>query len=569
MPTPPDKKFPSLLDAKLKKLVHMRDGPTDAPPGEGYAPPSEDTVKFLRRLQYFLSLKIHRTPLSDEPRMGIPQVNDDGLVARLSVSPDFKQEMKDFFREHNQDPAQKHNPLVYHTLYKYASDYLEQHNEPELTLWKRAISLTEKKGGTPATPNERGAVTGRTPSEVVQQLDVDKPLVIYCGGVLDFSEKRGFMDRALERIERLLYAADLPAGDYNLFGVTYQNTSALKKTSVIHGYNADPKKFYSEHAQEFVSRLMMPLLVEEKGGQVERADLQTIKRRMSNITFFAYSYGSIFVHEVENALSAAMTAETATYKKNGTTQQVKMGFTRDEARDILSSLRAVSVGNTANLVDKDECGVIPSIATTAKDDMVSQARSDNEALLAHDPVKALRHARVGSNLLLEAESVGDTAPAMRFIDTAKGRSISQIIEEEVARVGPDAPIFVKEGGKSKSTLTATAFPIATLETSHAVAQGHHPVAYMRSSRVREDGEHTFQTHPGAEAVKAFFRQSLNESRRANEKGEVRSNGTALLDRIESGYLSPDAIAAVVRDMKISRRVFDAFGKDQIDSSYLR
>lgn len=542
--TASDKPFAHELNARLGELVDVLQPGEPARPGYHVADQQEATL--LASLDYFLHLKIHLDG-SNAGQLGIRGfLHSPETLPRVTVSDDLREQLNQFFRQHHQHTEQKKHPAVYHRLYKIVSDYVDPPSDPELTVYKRPVSLSRSGAGRP----DRAA-------EVVSGLELDKPLIVYCGGVLDFSERKGFIDRALNRLERLLYAADLPPADYNLYGIAYQNTSALRKTSVVHGYNTRPNEFASAHAHEFVRRILTPLLTDAgPGGKLRRADLQTVQRRFSKITFFTYSYGTVFVHEVENALREAMLAQTAEVEKDGYKKTVGMGFSEDEVKASISRLRAIAVGNTANVFDKRERGSIPIVITTARNDKLSQARSFNDHLLENDPVRELRHARVGNNLLLEAETVGDKAYAVRFVDTLDGRSVEEVIQDAADRLGPDAPIFSDKPGGGRAANLPRSFPFGVRDTSHHIVGGHHPVAYMRSTRQREDGEHTFQVHPGTGAVKAFFHEALEESLRACAGGAIRDDGNSLLDHLQERFLTPDAIARSVRDIKLGRRSFD-------------
>ncbi len=118
--------------------------------------------------------------------------------------------------------------------------------------------------------------------------------------------------------------------------ITYLSYHSIKDNiENIKKYNTDPT-FCSDEVREIFNTLLLPQLVDVSG---KKKDVSEIRKRLSNLTLLANSYGSIVAHELENAMS---------------TKMHELGFREPEIQSCLSSIACIITGNIAKIPDNKQ-----------------------------------------------------------------------------------------------------------------------------------------------------------------------------------------------------------------------
>lgn len=250
-------------------------------------------------------------------------------------------------------------------------------------------------------------------------LRIEKPSVIFLSGYFTTDDQPGYIAGALKRLEEMMHNRpgydDLPANDaapeqsplamgadgstptpaearrirnadkpVDLY--TWSHTS-LANIFNMAAYNVMPGSRASQPAQNLAQAVIMPLVAKDFGfdgnGQMTGTPLPAdeAKKNLRNITFFAYSAGTIVAQECFNASMKMMQ---------------KIGYTKDQARDVLHEVALVSTGNVSRPTkEKDR---FTTLYLVASNDRIIRAKNR-----IWRPLKTL-FARFARNLNIKALS---------------------------------------------------------------------------------------------------------------------------------------------------------------------
>jgi hypothetical protein len=446
----------------------------------GYIKPTVEQIEILKTINLLFSLKEYFGADFDKTKSNICKVY--GKEEKLLVHPEFNEKVEGFFRKAEilTHPEQKYNNKVYSIFFNKLADYLGHEENNKISLWERIGDVAFEEQKLNLNKDDKKCFKR-------DKIDFSKPVTIYFGGVIDFSEKKGFIARTLERTQRLLNVVGISNEQSSVYGIAYSNYSALRKCSYTNSYNSDPENFYSPYAENFV-KINLTDIIEEDGKKI---DPQRLKLKFSKITFLGYSYGTIFVQEVRNCLVDKMQ---------------KLNYSEQEIVDCIDQISALNIGSTCRIVEK-KADFTQMHLTSEKDEMTS-ARTNNTTLLINDKNEHLKHALVGNNLLLHSVDSLDFAPALKI------------------NLTNDGEVKIKE-------------------ESIKVERGHHPVLYMRGNRRRE-GIQTFQANIASDIGANFLKDVINASWEA-EKNQIIRKGPALLGEIIEENLSTENIEKLSKD----------------------
>ena len=246
-------------------------------------------------------------------------------------------------------------------------------------------------------------------------LRIEKPSVIFLSGYFTTDDQPGYIAGALKRMEEMMQnrpghdivaapeqqpiamsaengkptAAEVQVlrnADKSVDLYAWSHTS-LANIFNMAAYNIMPGSRASQPAQNLAQGVIMPLVAKDFGldgnGQMTGKPLpiDEAKKNLQNITFFAYSAGTIVAQECFNASMKMMQ---------------KIGYTKEQARDVLHEVALVSTGNVSRPTkEKDR---FTTLYLVASNDRIIRAKNR-----IWRPLKTL-FARFARNLNIKALS---------------------------------------------------------------------------------------------------------------------------------------------------------------------
>jgi len=246
-------------------------------------------------------------------------------------------------------------------------------------------------------------------------LRIEKPSVIFLSGYFTTDSQPGYIAGALKRLEEMMQnrpghdmvaAAEAQPVAMGANGSTpapaavniVRNAdkpvelyawshSSLANIFNMAAYNIMPGSRASQPAQNLARGVIMPLVAKDfaldDNGQITGTPLppEEAKKNLRNVTFFAYSAGTILAQECFNASMKMMQ---------------KIGYTADQARDVLHEVALVSTGNVSRPTkEKDR---FTTLYLVASNDRIIRAKNR-----IWRPLKTL-FARFARNLNIKALS---------------------------------------------------------------------------------------------------------------------------------------------------------------------
>lgn len=255
-------------------------------------------------------------------------------------------------------------------------------------------------------------------------LRIEKPSVIFLSGYFTTDDQPGYIAGALKRLEEMMQNRPghdiVSAPEQQPVAMSAENGKpaaaavqvlrnadkpvdlyAWSHTSLANifnmaAYNIRPGSRASQPAQNLAQGVIMPLVAKDFGldgnGQMTGKPLPIAeaKKNLQNITFFAYSAGTIVAQECFNASMKMMQ---------------KIGYTKEQAREVLHEVALVSTGNVSRPTkEKDR---FTTLYLVASNDRIIRAKNR-----IWRPLKTL-FARFARHLNIKALS-----PASAFISAA-------------------------------------------------------------------------------------------------------------------------------------------------------
>lgn len=510
--------------------------------------PTDQQLELLKLFDYYFNLKDQRLDRSssDPTRIsGMPVAE----LARLKISTIFDRALTLFLGIGLNHPDHKAKRQLYTEFYNRVGVLLGSKNDEDAILWKKTEIEDQ--------------ITATNPRQVVD-IDFQKPTIIYLGGLMELSEQKAFMPKAMRSIERFLRTAGVETDQYDLYGISYGENSAIFKGANVYSYNLDPAGFSSVQAKVFVEKYMVPLVAEKApdGAWQRHDDIQTVMNKLSQVVFFGYSYGTVLTQEISNALADKME---------------ELGYSPDIIKSCLNRVHAIGIASVCDLADKSKRGSFTILHLTNKEDrLTSNATYNNEIIAETDQNPFLRQKRVGNQLLLEAQELGLDAPALKPMgnrvteesaETSKwmARFLIQNVDRKAkALTDPQnktrmEELLVKKFERQKVMENLRPDPTA-------IDGGHHIVGYLRKTYLRrDDSTITFVTHIGSPAATEFLKVTMEKSLKASkDSGYSKQEGSKILQDIQDTKLTPEKIAEAQEAKNFQHAMYNLASRDGIE-----
>lgn len=260
------------------------------------------------------------------------------------------------------------------------------------------------------------------------ELSLQKPTLIFLPGLFNTPKQPAMIRAGIGHLLGMLRSFGERNGETcEIHTVSYNG----RRSNLSHffNYNSKPKTYASVEAREFVNDYLMKHIARDvKIGPKGRVISGTakpkkdIERAFQNLTFMAYSYGTVFSQEVYNASRDAMK---------------KVGINERDSKYLLSRIHLVSVGCVSRPIK--EKNRFTSICLVASNDFVSNLKR-----YVFWSLKEV-FATVADNLKispLSRRNLYITAPVKRrpqqTITTAEGKKITQNVKPLFPKWSPIA-----------------------------------------------------------------------------------------------------------------------------------
>ena len=211
-------------------------------------------------------------------------------------------------------------------------------------LWRRRVELTPD--GTP-----------KSIFEEVDHIDFTKKAVIGFGGVTQFHGNPRITNGFLKQMESAMGGPDIYDHGIELYSITYPVAHRTRYHADTYRYNADPNTHVSQPARAFTDKHIMPWLMSDQ----EKPSTKELRERFASLNFFGYSYGTVFVKEVSNAVSERLQA---------------MGYSAEQVSQVISNGYALNVGQTARIDVRKPAGDFSSVYVVAPTDLAARSKSN-------------------------------------------------------------------------------------------------------------------------------------------------------------------------------------------------
>ena len=195
-------------------------------------------------------------------------------------------------------------------------------------------------------------------------LTLDKPTVVFFSGLFTTGKGINLVKGAAGHIEEMLGGAGNNISDHADIRV-WQYKSKRSNLKNIFNYNCFPSRAFSRNATIFVGDFLLPLVAEngtynvkKKSFQGQKKDFKDVEKAFNNLTFMAYSYGSVFSQEVYNGAKKMMK---------------QVGFSKNQTRLLLSRIHLISMGAVSRPMK--EKNRFTSITLVATNDRISNHKN--------------------------------------------------------------------------------------------------------------------------------------------------------------------------------------------------
>jgi hypothetical protein len=253
-------------------------------------------------------------------------------------------------------------------------------------------------------------------------INLDKPSVVFFSGLSTTKTGLNFVKGAIGHVEDMLGGLDNGvAENANIYAWQYSTKGNNFKNAF--NYNTFPNRFYSKDARKFIYEFMLPMIATDTSYNFKKKKVSGKKRpfkdveaSFNNLTFLAYSYGSVFSQEVYNGTKAVMH---------------DLGFSKKETRLLLSKIHLISMGAVSSPMK--EKNRFTSITMVATNDRISKHKGRIWWSLGEYFARAARKLTIKK---LSKRSTYISAPVQKDLFTPKQDRQGNIVMRNIRHIFP-------------------------------------------------------------------------------------------------------------------------------------
>lgn len=350
---------------------------------------------------------------------------------------------------------------------------------------------------------------GQSGVKIVATRDIDKPCVIFVGGIMTLTAMRASPNQAFKMFSSLSHYHIKPE-DINLYIVTNRQGNDdpkildLKKKE----YKIDPKNTVlhsGEQLLDFIFPLrIIPDLKEEKNEESRKLAVKNLQYIASNVTFFGFSFGPIILECMYNQLRQSFRQK---------------GFHDSEINEITNCFISHHFATVHPLTDKEPG--MPQVNSIALNDVISRPAGNDQHLDKEQHAKLL-HTIIGQNTLLIAAT--DISGDYSYLSLLRQ-------DRELPNLPTSSSVTFVDGSTQPSANNYLKFK------THPYPQRHGFGLYTSLTRLvtEEDGNpitfaiHTFSLNPTNDICMQALADSVKESIRCKKEGMLR-DGLGLVEK---------------------------------------
>jgi hypothetical protein len=201
--------------------------------------------------------------------------------------------------------------------------------------------------------------------EEVDTIDFTKKAVIGFGGVTQFHGNPRIINGFLKQMESAMGGPDIYDHGVELYAISYPVAHRTRYHADTYRYNAEPNSHVSQPAQQFTEKHIMPWLMDGSA----HPSVDSLRKRFAALNFFGYSYGTVFVKEVSNAVTERLQAA---------------GYSQQDISHVMANGYALNVGQTARIDIRKPLGDFSSVYVVSPNDIASRSKSNLQPYFARD-----------------------------------------------------------------------------------------------------------------------------------------------------------------------------------------
>jgi hypothetical protein len=343
----------------------------------------------------------------------------------------------------------------------------------------------------------------------------ERPKIFYFGGSTALDETELQIQRNIRRIRTVIDTAQISPDMYDVYNVTYNNHAVMYHMQDTLEHAVNPATHTSKEAVAFVEQYLRPLYATGKGKKAEAGYSEAeLKHRFSLVTLVGFSYGTVFIREICNAMQQDME---------------KLGYDKRTIQNTLPHIASFNLASTGYIAH-DIPHHFAQVHINTKPDELSMARSNLKSLVAKDRSRCVRRfsmpTKTGLSLLaLEAENATQT---MAFYAPSENGS-------------SDAFAVNDAGGKERRFSRGP-------EYTQQNTEYHHIGSFLATNSIRHcDGLLSVCATPSAHFIADSLRAQVGASVKASTSPTGKRDAEAIMKEVADRTLSPDALRAIAAE----------------------
>jgi len=166
----------------------------------------------------------------------------------------------------------------------------------------------------------------------LKHFKISKPSVIFLSGIFTTDKRHAAIAEGLGEIENLLSHRRELAAQPDIYALSHKDLGNIFN---IAAYNGHPEKAHSKAAAKMAAAILLPLVL-KKGKPL---DEDAARANLRNVTFVAYSAGTVFAQEMYNAALG---------------QMVEAGYKKKTAKAVLNEVVLISMAAVSRPLEEKE-----------------------------------------------------------------------------------------------------------------------------------------------------------------------------------------------------------------------